>query len=60
MKLNSDNYTEETWNALNNKLEIANKVLVNENPTEEEITKAYNELPLLILRRQSASALFCV
>ena len=44
MKLNNENYTEETWNILSNKLEVSNKVLLNENSTDEEISKAYNEL----------------
>ncbi|WP_352417309.1 LPXTG cell wall anchor domain-containing protein, partial [Clostridium tertium] len=44
MNLNSENYTEESWNALKDKLEIAKKVLLNENATEEEVSKAYAEL----------------
>lgn len=43
MNLNSENYTEESWNALKDKLEIAKKVLLNENATEEEVSKAYAE-----------------
>ena len=42
--LNSENYTEESWNVLKDKLEIAKKVLLNENATEEEVSKAYAEL----------------
>ena len=44
MNLNSENYTEESWNVLKDKLEIAKKVLLNENATEEEVSKAYAEL----------------
>ncbi|MBS6503448.1 MAG: beta-N-acetylglucosaminidase domain-containing protein [Clostridium sp.] len=44
MNLNSENYTEESWNALKDKLEIAKEVLLNENASEEEIQKAYDEL----------------
>ena len=44
MNLNSENYTEESWNALKDKLEIAKEVLLNENATEEEVSKAYDEL----------------
>ena len=44
MNLNSENYTEESWNTLKDKLEIAKEVLLNENATEEEVSKAYDEL----------------
>ncbi len=44
MNLNSENYTEESWNALKDKLEIAKEVLLNDNATEEEVSKAYDEL----------------
>ena len=44
MNLNSENYTEESWNALNAKLETAKQVLLNEKATEIEISTAYNDL----------------
>lgn len=44
MNINSENYTEESWNTLKDKLEIAKEVLLNENATEEEVSKAYDEL----------------
>ena len=44
MNLNNENYTEKSWRILTEKLEMAKAVLIKENASEEEITKAYSEL----------------
>ena len=44
MNLNSEDYTEVSWNVLLGKLETAKEVLLNENASEEEVLKVYNEL----------------
>ena len=44
MNLNSEDYTEASWNVLLGKLEISKEVLLNENASEEEVLKVYNEL----------------
>ena len=46
--LNKENYTEETWEKVEDALEKAKVVMANENSTEEEITQVENELEVAI------------
>lgn len=42
--LNSNEYIYTTWENLDKNLELANKVLINEDATQEEVDRAYNNL----------------